>query len=622
MQRLLRTLYAANKIPHTFSFDQSVPIDGSSVRLKGDLFCAVPQIGFAEQPDDRFSLGLRCWGPVAFAFADGTFQSAWFEIVATLEVPPQLSMIRIDTDGDGASDTAALSFGIDGAAVQVSGPVVVNQIKGSPLDPRIEQLLGSPLFQTLLQLGLRAQLAGQSPATIPLDFLGGLQLASALTTTTRVVEGALLVGIDTAWGVPVAGLVPVYPVAVVNTSGDRSALADFRDGEDLGYVVNKSQVPIYFADALRQIKDQIPDDVVIDRMDLVLHDGFLRIQGTAHEVAAGVTIGSADFSFDVVPKLSTDQQFRYRESVGFSVVNVHVDTHLAGWVQFLDVIFGILTVGATALGVDQIVAAIRGSLIRQISEQGASFGARNQQLTLVGTTKPVIDVRIQTLEFRPEELISTIRVRPRLGRSRIAGASRIFGTPVQVQVFYACTLPADLLRSDPHLRVAWTLRRLDLNIAVDADDGPAEEHRSYRRNVITDARQPLSFSLECRVYRTLGTRTENLFNQTVTLKPTDRLEHSHPFVNWAGTVPLPAFVKTADGSLTRNGLLSVDRRSKIHRTDLPGRCLFADSYGPVITQHPIYLDTLPFPKSELVLHREQVCDYCFFGGPDKTSPLI
>ena len=43
-----------------------------------------------------------------------------------------------------------------------------------------------------------------------------------------------------------------------------------------------------------------------------------------------------------------------------------------------------------------------------------------------------------------------------------------------------------------------------------------------------------------------------------------------------------------------------------------------------------YLDELPFPVSDLLPHRggtdgsraETVCDYCFFGGPDKTVPLI
>ena len=35
-----------------------------------------------------------------------------------------------------------------------------------------------------------------------------------------------------------------------------------------------------------------------------------------------------------------------------------------------------------------------------------------------------------------------------------------------------------------------------------------------------------------------------------------------------------------------------------------------------------YLDALPFPRSELVLRRAELCDYCFFGGPTSTVPLV
>ena len=34
------------------------------------------------------------------------------------------------------------------------------------------------------------------------------------------------------------------------------------------------------------------------------------------------------------------------------------------------------------------------------------------------------------------------------------------------------------------------------------------------------------------------------------------------------------------------------------------------------------MDELPFPLEELVAHRGLVCDYCFFGGPDKDEPLM
>lgn len=35
-----------------------------------------------------------------------------------------------------------------------------------------------------------------------------------------------------------------------------------------------------------------------------------------------------------------------------------------------------------------------------------------------------------------------------------------------------------------------------------------------------------------------------------------------------------------------------------------------------------YLDELPFPVAELNDHRAEICEYCFFGGPDKWEPLV
>jgi hypothetical protein len=34
------------------------------------------------------------------------------------------------------------------------------------------------------------------------------------------------------------------------------------------------------------------------------------------------------------------------------------------------------------------------------------------------------------------------------------------------------------------------------------------------------------------------------------------------------------------------------------------------------------MDALPFPLAKLAENRSKVCDYCFFGGPTKTVPLV
>jgi hypothetical protein len=57
--------------------------------------------------------------------------------------------------------------------------------------------------------------------------------------------------------------------------------------------------------------------------------------------------------------------------------------------------------------------------------------------------------------------------------------------------------------------------------------------------------------------------------------------------------------------------------------DVPGRCLAVGPTAPNRVNGYIYSDALPFPLSEAGQKRHGVlCDYCFYGGPTKTTLLI
>jgi len=88
-----------------------------------------------------------------------------------------------------------------------------------------------------------------------------------------------------------------------------------------------------------------------------------------------------------------------------------------------------------------------------------------------------------------------------------------------------------------------------------------------------------------------------------------------------------------DGSHTYLGYDSITRHSDLHRTDCPGRCIMVSCFSSNVLPAPVpgrhlpvleYLDALPFPRTreQIIAHRHQLCDYCFFGGPDKTEPQI
>lgn len=108
----------------------------------------------------------------------------------------------------------------------------------------------------------------------------------------------------------------------------------------------------------------------------------------------------------------------------------------------------------------------------------------------------------------------------------------------------------------------------------------------------------------------------NYLNTTRTISISDRLDRSHPYVHWHHHIPTPEVV---DGK--QIGWRQNSRQSMIHRTDVPGRCRFASLYSSEVEELD-YLDALPFPLDELSANRDDVCDYCFYGGPTKSAPKI
>jgi hypothetical protein len=129
--------------------------------------------------------------------------------------------------------------------------------------------------------------------------------------------------------------------------------------------------------------------------------------------------------------------------------------------------------------------------------------------------------------------------------------------------------------------------------------------------------------VEVRAYRAIGDRTDDLYNSTTpfawNITPIDL---GHPYLRWTHDVGVPSVDKEADGSLTLVGASVITRRSRIHLTDPSRRCLFAARLPTGLTAPTIeYLDTLPFAHDQLARHRDDVCDYCFFGGPDKHQAI-
>ena len=169
--------------------------------------------------------------------------------------------------------------------------------------------------------------------------------------------------------------------------------------------------------------------------------------------------------------------------------------------------------------------------------------------------------------------------------------------------------------ADPSVRVDWEVRRADTNAVLFQQDLPYSSRvlagigvapPNPRRIVIdrtSAALMPIDqFLVTVRVYRPLSGRQKEFGSSRFKISVEDRFDRSHPFVHWNGW---------AGGG---------PKRSALHRTAAPGRCSMI--MRAAHRAKFLYLDALPFPHAEINEHRKELCEYCFFGGPDKFVPLI
>jgi hypothetical protein len=140
----------------------------------------------------------------------------------------------------------------------------------------------------------------------------------------------------------------------------------------------------------------------------------------------------------------------------------------------------------------------------------------------------------------------------------------------------------------------------------------------YIDHASTDYMKYSKFIVKCRVYRPFGNTVTNIFKQTISVKIIDKLDRSKPYVHWHYMAEYIGAITDADNP--DSAYIDIERNSKIHYTDYYKRCLFADKYSNQLLKgngQLSYLNQLPFDIADIENHRDEVCPYCFFGGPDK-----
>jgi hypothetical protein len=232
------------------------------------------------------------------------------------------------------------------------------------------------------------------------------------------------------------------------------------------------------------------------------------------------------------------------------------------------------------------------------------------------------------------------------------------------------------------LWATWEVRRKDTNEVVvtgakpynaPGGNGVSIPHHSEALYLVP------AYAVYCRLTMTLGDQVGEIWSGRSDITVTDLLDGTetltaggawllrpgpssgvarrHPFVEWgprnvyfpsawsahrfegrdadqalrflAKTNP-DAFVRLADEARAAGESLYWMRisRSRIHRTAVAARCLmlrqaiasWRDGAGNYRLMPLRLRDFLPFTWDNIAAHRHELCDYCFYGGPDKTTP--
>ncbi len=641
LQRLVRVLYHAGQIPHTM---KDTPAWGTV-----DLFLDQPKIICSAKNGNRLALDLTAWGSIAVPLPGVPEGGLSVLFSAVVLANPHLSL-----------QDASLHFTVDGSTATLDS-YQITPLSGGDLPGLVQALLTGPLGKNLMQTVLRDKLSTLSRLAPPLNvsFLGDVVNASNTTVTPRVLDGVLAIGLDIDLEIDALR---------IKTTGDPNLLTDVAGGYDLGMWQNPVALPVFMRKVYTRVTETLQKQgATKDDLTLTLEEGHYHLAGKAHKDEGAVT-----FSMNAVPHLvrpgyevdlGPDEngepcilEVPPREELWFDVQDVQVDVQRAWWVTFLEVICGTAGFFPFGLGIAIIEAAVQ--MLRDNFFAGMTSSSqqpeadRNQYFTFKGTTEPLMRLRLETYECHTEGTFMGITLRGQFPKAVLVPDGHPLGESFfEWNCFIECVFteppecalrpPFDIQEDDPQLKVRWTVRRCDTNEVVLVQEGQAAGRLSLSLSPIAQTLlQADAFLIECRLYRVLGAPATDFFNGSCKLHIWDQLDRSHPYVRWHHWVFTPIVRVEADKSRTVLGEKLTLRKSAIHRTAYPGRCKMVSRYSLGEPQPPRstfghavpaplkpepgieYLDSLPFPRDALLANRAQLCDYCFFGGPTKTTPLI
>ncbi len=616
-QLALRIYHGSGLVPVLQSGTRSIPspVGTGTVILSFDLFVDAPRVTFSAQRPTAVSLEISLAGRIAGEGNDLQFDR---QVLIRTTLSAQVA---------GFVERGGLEVRVAAEAISVDA-VSVDPIGGGALPADVQALIASPAARAWLTSMLGSAVAAIPTITPPfalplLDRIDGPPVVTGVDI--RVLDGAIAVGIDL--------LAPG-----IATTGNVNAIESMLGKSSIAIWAHPGLVPLlatFTKTAIQARMDETGEGVTVDDLSLAIKQDFYLVEGHATKDGAG-----GDFTLHARPTLGKpDEVEHFDDEFGTQHTQIVEHGHDDVWIDAFhfeldpDIPWWAYLVGVVVPTFAPVIGIIVGSLVATATAKAtAALTATEdetqlssvQQITLPGTTAPLVSFTITMIKIDGDGL----RVRTTMAiadgqESRLTGPTSIDAAELgAAALVYSIDVAAHLFHpSDPLARISWQVRRIDTNDVVRSVDRPAAEAVARRLNLqpLEDLAEGKEFSISCVLYRQLGSQNEVLASRTLRLQMSDRLDRDHPYVHWVHDVFCPIKQKVPGGQTKVTGYWNETRRSAIHRTDLAHRCRFAARYSN--DADPNYLDALPFPQDELVANRARLCDYCFFGGPDKSIPL-
>jgi hypothetical protein len=556
----------------------------------------------------RVGLRLRARGPVTIQ-AQGIPSE---RVDSTVE-------LLVVVDARATLVNGRMRIGIDPTSAQLD-QLEVTPFDGSSFSPGNAAQLRRADLRAWLAIGLQVVLAQQADLFPPFDisFLGSVVNSPGTQAQLAVDANRLLLGIDAT--IPASGVVPA-----VTTTGDITKIRDICGSSDIALVTNPAVLSASFSSIASRISTMATaQGASLASFTVTSVDGHIPVAGRVNHDA-----GTLDFSLEATPSIGGGTK-PSEKSLYISLSDVVVTITPAWWAVLLSV----LSLGIVAFIIEFFSSFVRTNIVNGvITQPSTNAGAARRTFTLPGVTDPIIALDVNQFRAYDDGLVVGLLLTPDYRSAKVTGQTQIDIADLAIvhdhPVKFTATLGHDAVAEDPYLRIRWEVRGIDGRSWL-VKDGRVRDDGLTLSLVYISLPWLLQahYRVSCRVYRTRGSASEEILDETLPLSVMDRLDRTRPYVRWVHQTQVPMVTVQPDGSRTELGTKVVTRRSKLHRTAFPGRCKMVSRYSlswlsaPASVPGPVleYLDDLPFPQASLASHRGEVCDYCFYGGPTKTVP--